>query len=124
MKCANCQMDKQTPETPCSHCGRMLPAPEPCYIDENEAAENGEEGGAGETGGEGGEEGAGGGEDQNGTGETEETGAGEADSASGEPADEGGESGDAEPDPEGELAPEDGHVDNVGDESETETILP
>ena len=120
MKCANCQMVNQTPETPCSHCGRMLPAPKPNFIskdpdDERESEEGSESG-------EGGAEGAEGGEAENGAGEGSEAGADAADAAGGDAADAGGEGSDPVADPEGELAPEDGHVDNVGDETETETV--
>lgn len=127
--CKFCQMKNQIPETPCSHCGRMLPAPEPCYISKDEDdAENSEAGAATETGsesGEGGAESGEGGDDQGSGSESAEAGDGsaaEAGAADSEAAGEGGESGDSESDQESEVAPQHGHVDNVGDESESETV--
>lgn len=117
MKCANCEMVNQIPETPCSHCGRMMPALKPSYISEDgdDAAEKEKET-----------------QPQTESGQAE--GAENTQAPPDAGADAGGESGDAggetvavEGEAEGgaeQVTPESGHVDNVGDESETETVVP
>jgi cell wall-associated NlpC family hydrolase len=113
MKCKFCEMLNQQPETACTHCGRMLPAlPGPMTTTESENDENAEsqaESGQAETTQEG--------------QETPESGV----EAGAESGDGGGEAVAAEGEAEGnaeQVTPEDGHVDNVGDESEKETVLP
>jgi predicted flap endonuclease-1-like 5' DNA nuclease len=89
-------MLNQTPGTACSHCGRAIPDPKPVFTDAVEA-DNGEE--AQETLG-------------------SQT---ESEQAETTEAPETTPEADAGPDT---VVPEDGHVDNVGDESEAETIVP
>ena len=102
MICANCQMVGQRPEAPCSHCGRMLPAAEATFVNKPEDSEDAGDNEAGADGADAGEgqDGA----DESAVAETQATPETESQAE--------------------EVVPQDGHVDNVGDESETETILP
>ena len=88
MKCANCQMLNNTPETPCTHCGRMMPALKPSFISKPDA------------------------EDENAEGESSGV-------STEEGQEEAQETGQDEGQAEEEVDLESGHVDNVGDDSET-----
>ena len=95
MKCKKCEMLNQQPETPCSHCGRMMPVlPKPITSTppEKENAGNNEAGADGADNGEG---------------------------AASSEAVSGAEEATTE---EGISEAVAGHVDNVGDEAETETV--
>ena len=104
MKCAKCEMLNQIPETPCSHCGRMMPALKPVFISKTEAED--ENAGQAEN-------------DASAEAQTEETGDAESQAESGQT--EGSAEAEATPEAE-EVVAEAGHVDNVGDETETETV--
>ena len=121
MKCANCQMLNNIPETPCTHCGRMLPALKPIILkvkpDADEAGEGGEAGGQVSS------EGADTGEDSGNAGEGAENGTADDGSDAGVVAsDQGGEGDNSDLNTPGEVEAESGHVDNVGDPSESETV--
>ena len=106
MKCTNCEMVDQLPGTKCSHCGRLIPEPKPVVMtkamDDDASAET----------------------------ETDPQASNVDDSGqetTKSPAEPGSTEAPAETETSPNTAavtPEKGHVDNVGDETETETVVP
>ncbi len=94
-QCKNCQMQNQNPGTDCSHCGRAIPELQPTTLT-LPAEESAEV------------------EDAQGQPESVSEGTQEAEVEASET-----QAPEAE-----EVVPESGHVDNVGDDSETETVVP
>lgn len=120
MKCANCEMLNQIPETNCSHCGRMMPALKPVFDSSADVeSENAEGESSGVSAEEGSQEGQNEGEGQ--TSETEEVGESPTEQGQAETSQEAETASDAGSDAE-EVTLEKGHVDNVGDDSESETV--
>ncbi len=95
MKCANCQMTDQVPGTHCSHCRRLIPEPQPITLTEAPEDENANEA------------------DASGEAQTEET----TEAPTSETSE--AEASETSDQAEEEVELESGHVDNVGDESET-----